>query len=271
MIASFVAELDKLIRRPATWALGAVWVAMAVVFGYVVPYSIYIANQEALQAYQLLPQQLAANMLAGFPMFGVAIALIVGALATGGEYGWGTLGPILVQRPVRLNVLSGKLLAVAAVLLGFVVAVFLFDAICSYAVAYAEEAAVNWPPVWDLTRAVGAGWFILAAGGALGTVLAIVFRGTTLAVGLGLVYVLVVEGLISGFAGQSETIADVAKALPGPNAASIVAALAPASSGTDTPGMVSVVGGGQATFVLAAYTIAFVVVAALLFYRRDVH
>ncbi len=244
---------------------------MAVFFGYVIPYSIYIGNQEALQAYQLLPHQLTANVLAGFPMFGVAIALIVGALATGGEFSWGTLGPILVQRPVRLNVLSGKLLAVAVVLLGFVAAVFLFDAVCSYAVAYAEDAAANWPPAWELTRAVGAGWFVLAAGGALGTMLATVLRGTTLTVGLGLVYVLVIEGLISGFAGQSDTIADVAKALPGPNAASIVAALAPATSGTDTPGMVMVVGGGQATFVLAAYTMAFVAIAALLFYRRDVH
>lgn len=271
MIASFIAELDKLIRRPATWALGAVWVAMAIVFGYVIPYSIYVSNQAPLQAYQLLPEQLSNNVLAGFPLFGVAIALIVGALATGGEFGWGTLGPILVQRPVRLNVLAGKLLAVVVVLLGFVVAVFFLDAVSSYVVTSIESAPVNWPSPWDLAQALGAGWFIFIAGGALGTVLATIFRDTTLAVGLGLVYVLVIEGLLSGFAGQSETIANVAKGLPGPNAASIVAALAPASTGTDTPGMVAVVGGGQATFVLAAYTIAFLLIAALLFYRRDVH
>lgn len=271
MIASFIAELDKLIRRPATWALGTVWVAMAVVFGYVIPYSIYVSNQEPLQAYQLLPGQLANNVLAGFPLFGVAIALIVGALATGGEFGWSTLGPILVQRPVRSNVLAGKLLAIAVVLLGFVIAVFFLDAVSSYVVTSIESAQVNWPSPWDLTQALGAGWFILLAGGALGTMLATLFRGTTLAVSLGLVYILVIEGFISGFAGQSETIADVAKALPGPNAASIVAALAPASVGTGTPGMVTVVGGGQATFVLAAYTIAFLMVATLLFYRRDVH
>jgi hypothetical protein len=45
----------------------------------------------------VLPGRLVPNTLGGFPMFAGAIALIVGALVAGSEYGWGTLKTIVVS------------------------------------------------------------------------------------------------------------------------------------------------------------------------------
>ena len=48
-------------------------------------------------------------------------SVIMGAMAAGSEYGWGTLKTVLSQRPGKLAMLSGKLLALALLLLVFVV------------------------------------------------------------------------------------------------------------------------------------------------------
>jgi len=37
MISSFVAEMDKLVRRPATWVLVGVWAIAAVAYVYIIP------------------------------------------------------------------------------------------------------------------------------------------------------------------------------------------------------------------------------------------
>jgi ABC-type transport system involved in multi-copper enzyme maturation permease subunit len=277
MFSSLVAELDKSLRRGAVWALGGLFAALSVMFNYAIPYFTYTSpssNVSAAQQRQLLasmlPEQMIGNQISGFPMFGGAIALILGALLVGSEYNWNTLKTLLTQHPGRLSVLSGKLVGLAAILCGFVLAVFAAGALSSYIVAEIEGAPVNWPSAGDLARALSAGWFILAVWAALGVALATLSRGTALAVGLGLVYVLVIENLVRGFGGLSELIATISKALPGSNAASLAAAAAPSSAGTDTPGMVAVVGGTQAALVLAAYATGFVLLSALLLLRRDV-
>jgi hypothetical protein len=55
--------------------------------------------------------------------------------------------------------------------------------------------------------------------------------------------------------------------LPGVNAGSLVSAL---GGGSDTPGVNTTVDGTQATLVLAAYALTFVMIAGLALYRRDV-
>jgi ABC-2 type transport system permease protein len=41
MIASFLAELLKLARRPAVWPIVGVWMTLSLVFGYIFPYFSY--------------------------------------------------------------------------------------------------------------------------------------------------------------------------------------------------------------------------------------
>ena len=71
----------------------------------------------------------------------------------------------------------------------------------------------------------GAGWLILAVWVALGALLATLLRDNALAIGLGLVYVLAVEGLIGFAARSSESVAALAKALPRSNGGSLAALL----------------------------------------------
>jgi hypothetical protein len=44
MIASLLAELLKLARRPATWLIVGVWMTLSLVFGYAFPYFSYRAG-----------------------------------------------------------------------------------------------------------------------------------------------------------------------------------------------------------------------------------
>ncbi|HLI50697.1 MAG TPA: hypothetical protein VKU87_02805, partial [Thermomicrobiaceae bacterium] len=128
----------------------------------------------------------------------------------------------------------------------------------------------NWPAALDILKAVGIGWFILTAWGALGVLLAILFRGTGLAIGLGLIYILVIQALINGFASASSIIAGIQKALPGPNAASFAAGIIPGLGKSDTPGIVNVAGVTQSGIVLGLYLIVFVLIGVTIFSRRDV-
>ena len=150
----------------------------------------------------MLPHRLADNLLGGFPFFGGVLALMVGVLAVGSDYGWDTLKTLLIQRPGRMRVFGAKVAAVAVTLVPFVVASFIAGAVASYLIAGAENAAVHWPSMLELVRGVTAGWFILATWAAFGVLLAVASRGTALAIGLGILYALVVEGLLSALASQ---------------------------------------------------------------------
>src|SRR5688572_15276154 len=120
------AELFKLARRPAVWVLLSAGLVLNQIFGYLVPYLSYLsgdsggvlegASQAGLLA-STLPDQLVGNTIGGFPVFAGALALVLGALMFGGEYGWGTVKTLFIQRPGRVVVLAGQLLALAIAVL----------------------------------------------------------------------------------------------------------------------------------------------------------
>jgi hypothetical protein len=99
-------------------------------------------------------------------------------------------------------------------------------------------------------------------------------RGTALAGGIGILYALVIEGLLSAPASQVGAVDRIVEFILRANAYSLVAKLGVATSEvSDTgPGSFSgpFVSGGQARFVLAAYPIAFILVSGWLLRRRDV-
>jgi ABC-2 type transport system permease protein len=282
MIASFQAELIKLRKRPATWVLLGVTLALTLLFGYLLPYSSWLTSDQNFQTQGLdpravlagtLPGELVPTSLGGFPVFAGALALILGALATGGEYGWGTLQTALTQRPARLAVYGGKLAALAVSALGIVLAVFALNAATAAVIALLESRPLDYPPLAELAQGIGSGWLILGMWCGLGAVLGFAFRGVALPVGLGVVWVLGVENLISAVAGSLLTsLQPLRDLLPGVNAGSLVWSLAPGggSSGEAPPGVVDAVAGGRATLSLALYVAAFVSVGALLVRRRDV-
>jgi ABC-2 type transport system permease protein len=281
MSGSYRAELLKLVRWPAMWILTAVLLVLSQVFGYLIPYVAYrsgggsgfAAGETPAQLLaDLLPGRLVPNTLGGFPLFAGAIALIIGALVAGSEYGWGTLKTILAQRPRRLSVLAGKLLSIETGILALVLAVFAASALWSWVIAATEGRPANWPSVLDLGRGIGAGWLVLGMWSLLGALLGILFRSTSLAVGLGLVWALAVENLVRGFAGLLGFLDAFQRGLPGVNAGSLVASLGAATLDQPggTPGVAAVVSGPRALVVLVAYVVALTLVAGVALQRQDV-
>ena len=268
------AELLLLGKRTSTWILLGIWAALALTFAYVVPYIQYTNNPSRSPLSDLLPESLVGTLMAGFPFFGGVLALMLGVLTLGSEYGWGTLKTLFTQGPGRLKVFGAKLIAVAAALGLFVLVAYALGAVSSWAIAAAEGADASWPSAWLLVRGLAGGWLIFAAWAALGMLLAVVTRGTALATGIGILYAFVVEGLLSVLAGEISVLDRLVEFFVRANGYSLVSALGVSADevSDNGPGSFSgpFVAGGQATLVLAVYTAAFVLVAAWLLRRRDV-
>lgn len=275
-MGSIAAQVLVLSKRTSTWILIGIWVVLGMMFSHLLPYLTYRGaggpGQASLEA--LLPEGLAENLLAGFPFFGGVFALMLGVLAIGSDYGWDTLKTLLTQRSGRLRLLCAKLVGLATWLVPFVLALFIAGAGASYAIAAAEHAAVDWPSIWDLGRAVATGWFILATWAAFGVLLAVLSRGTALAIGLGILYTFVIEGLFSALAGEVSWLGPIVEYLLRANAYSLTVALGVPSEALADNGPGGFFGpfvdGGQAVVVLSAYMATFLFLSAIVFRRRDV-
>jgi ABC-2 type transport system permease protein len=274
-MTSIAAEVLVVRKRSSTWILLGIWSVLAVLFAYVIPYVEYSNGESGTALARLLPQNLAGNLLGGFPFFGGVFALMLGVLALGSEYGWGTLKTVFIQRPGRLHVFGAKLLALAAALVPFAVSVFVLGAGASYVIAVREGAEIAWPSAWLLVRALAAGWLILAVWAAFGIFLAAVSRGTALAIGIGILYALVIEGLISAFASAVSWLEPVTEFFLRANAYSLVKGLGLSvdDAAANGPGSFSgpYVDGAQALLVLVLYAAAFLALSGFLLRRRDVH
>lgn len=276
-MGSIAAQFLILRKRTSTWILMGIWVLLGMMFSYLLPYLTYRGGadgprQASLSA--LLPESLTETLLGGFPFFGGVFALMLGVLALGSDYGWDTIKTLLTQRSGRVRLLLAKVAAIAAWLVPFVLALFIFGAAASYGIALAEDAAVDWPSAWELVRASAAGWFVLATWAALGVLLAVLSRGTALAIGLGILYTFVIEGLFSALAGEVSWLDPVVDFLLRANAYSLVVALGVPIEGLADNGPGGFFGpfadGGQAILVLSAYLTGFLVLSTINFRRRDV-
>jgi ABC-type transport system involved in multi-copper enzyme maturation permease subunit len=274
------AELFKLRKRPAVWVLLGVAVLITQLFAYVFPYVSYRSGDTGgfdgdLPRGQLLastlPDQLVINSIGGFPVFAGALALVLGALMFGGEYGWGTVKTMLTQRPGRFSVLGGQLVALGIALFAGVVVMFTVSAAGSAGIALAEDRPMDWPSAVDLVAGVGAGWLVLAVWASLGAVLAVGLRGVALPIGLGVVWVLGIENLVSAVAGSVLTaLQPLRDVLPGVNAGSLVAQVMPGGLVDPPPGVEATVSGSRALVTLACYVVVCAAAAAWTARRRDV-
>jgi ABC-2 type transport system permease protein len=266
------AEWLKLVRRPAIWTLLAVALALSLIFNYVVPYAGYAGGTSGPTANRglaaMLPEQFIGNAIGGLPVFLGALMLILGVLTVGSEYAWGTWKSVYTQDPSRVRVYVAKLIVALLAALAGVLTVFAAGAAASALIASGEAAPLDWPSLADILVGIGAGWLIAAMWTVFGALLAIALRGVALPVGLGLVWLLAVQNLLSLIAAPLlDWVAQLQKGLPGPNAGSLVAAL---GGTTSTPGVEAVVGGGQAALVLLAYLVVFAAVGGAVIRRRDI-
>jgi ABC-2 type transport system permease protein len=278
MIASLRAELLRLGKWPVTWVITGVWLTLNVFFGYLLDYLSYrdaVGGGDQRVADALLSQlslaQVPSTMVTGLPMFGSALLLILAALSTGSGYGWSTWRTVFTQGPGRLSALGGTMLALAAVLVVYIVLTLLVDLAASSIVMTAADQALTWPGPGALAEGLGGALLIGATWVAAGALIGILARSPGLSVGLGLVWVLVVENLLRGVAsllGPLEAVTDV---LPGTAAGSLAGALGAAADpeAGGAPGVLTVLTGAASIGLLAVYLAAFLVSAALLVSRRD--
>jgi ABC-type transport system involved in multi-copper enzyme maturation permease subunit len=272
------AEWLKLHKRPAIRSIMVTWLALVLLLGYLLPYLVFKNPPPGrvgarLASAALLPSLLPSNLVHWFvptlSSLGGTLILILAALVGGSEFGWSTLTTILTQRPGRLSVFTGKLLATAVLLVLFVVLGYVVAAIGSLIVALLQHATVTWPPAADLARSAGAMLLIFGAWTAFGLGLAVLFRGTALAIGLGLAYALVIDRLVAAFSSISDIVKTVSQGLLGTNASALVDPFRASAIGEGT-GAGAIAGPGQAAIVLSAYIVVFVVLAGILLQRRDV-
>ncbi len=190
----------------------------------------------------------------------VTLVLFAGNLA--GEYSNGTLKALLSRQPHRLRLLSGKLAALFSFsILGIVLAAL---AEMGTAGLIASSRHFDTSAWWTgsnlyVTAAI-VGRLIVgnAVWAALGAVLAILFRSGPAAIGIGIGYVIVGEGLLS------LAIPDVVRYLPG----QVIAAFE--SHGVASNNLPNPITYGAAAGFMALYLVVFLGTAGIVFWRRDV-
>lgn len=273
MIRDVHAELLVLRKRAATWILLAIWTLLGIFFAYVIPYA--LDPEDATGGVgQFLPGALTGTLLAGFPFFGGVFALMLGVFAFGSEYGWGTLKTLFTQGPSRGRVFAAKLAALGVVLVPFVLTLFTAGAVASVVIARIEDAPIAFPTLWLLLRSLAAGWLILAVWGSLGVLLGVVTGGTSLAIGIGILYALVIEGLLSALTDSVGVLEPLSQLFLRANGYSIAKALGASAEtiGSSGPGSFSgpFVASGQGVGALVAFMVLFAACAGVLLQRRDV-
>ncbi|SRR5579875_556283 len=276
LLNAIQAEWLKTRKRPAVWVLVGILVGVEVMIGYALPWAVLshpppgarfgpgVSPAQLKQA--LYPSHFAGDALTGGGLAG-PIALILGVLMVGSEYGWGTLKTALTQRPGRLHNLAAKVVVLYVTLGIYVVAVFMAAAGSSTVLALVDGITIHWPGASEVARAALTAVFIDGWWGLFGMAMAYVFRQSALALGLGLAYSFIIEGLVFNVLGAlgSTVVRNVERFFPGQNAQALAASFA--SGPGATPATINAT---EATLVLCLYCVAAVTISALLFRLRDV-
>lgn len=277
MTGAVSAELFKLRRRPATWVVLAILTLFVLVFGYLLLWVLATTSPEEafnggppptelLEA--LRPANLTAYAASSLTGIGGALALVLGALVAGSEYSWGTVRTIAVVGPRRPTIALAKIVAVTVSTAAFVVVGFAAAA-SGAAIVAAAEGSSGWPGGWELVRAAAASWLVLTAWGQLGLGLGFLTRNTGVAVGSGLVYLLVVENVATLLPDTVEAVGTVRRALLGVNANALVGTFGEVAVEVGPGAAAAPIGPLQASAVVAAYLAAFAVVSVVTFGWRE--
>ena len=236
------------------WVLCGSWLVLNLTFGYVFTYLSYRSEDgsgfagggsESVLLAQMMPYQAPVTLVQGMPMFGGALLMILGAMTVGNGYGWGTWKTVFTAGPSRITALGGHAAGVASVVAGLDGRHTRSRPRRVVLVAAVEHQPASWPTVTALAQGYGSALLIGGMWTAAGVLLGTLARGPALAVGLGLVWSLVVENLLRGvavFLGPLQVISDV---LPGTAAGSLAGAIgaAPPSDPNGTPGVNTILGG----------------------------
>ena len=280
LINSTRAELLRLRKWPAVWVTVGAWAGLSLMFGYLFNYVAYktgdnsFSNEGVTQAQllsELVPTAIPDVLVQGMPMFGGALAMVLGAIVAGNGYGWGTWKTLFTQGPSRTSSVAGSIIALSVVVVGVVVMTLVLLTGVSVLITATESQPMDLPSATAVLESAGGGLLVLEMWALMGYAVGTLARGPALAVGLGLVWLLVVENLLRGVGellGPVETLTHV---LPGTAGGSLVGALIDVGSNPDpAPGVVDVISGDQALLTVLVYAVVLPVAVVLMMRRRDV-
>ena len=285
VLAALNGELLKLRKRWSVWICIGILIVILLAFGYLIQYFVFTFTSPATSgpnapppgslSYKVLKQSLyplhfVQNTIQGGTQLGGVLAMIIGVLSQGSEYGWGTLKTVFTQRPRRLEWLSAKLIAVVLTMLLMSLLLLGVAALTSLALALVDGADRTWPSAATIGKGILATWLIYCFWALFGFGLATLFRQSALAIGLGLAYALVIEALIFGLLGAfvGDPVRRIQQWFPLANAGYLADSFGQAlrERGQAPP----YADATHAVIMLLLYTAAFVVMSAVLLKRRDV-
>jgi ABC-2 type transport system permease protein len=278
MIGSFRAEWRKLRQRPAVLVLLALLVLGVVVTLYLVP---YFRDAQAgftdsrsgvpgsILKLGLYPPQFIHVAVQIMIPDGMLLALLVGTLGLGSEYGWGTLKTVLVQRSGRVRGTLGRMSATAGVLLILVLVSYGTAAAASVVAAVADGKGISWPAVQTVAEVLGASWLVLMCYALTGMLLAAILRNAALAIGIGIFYMVIFESaFLDLFRPLWRSGIDALETIvPGVNSAALLTSFGPPPGETfPTP----VVDATHGAILLVMWIVGLATLTTALLWRRDV-
>ncbi|MEV5838215.1 ABC transporter permease [Nocardia sp. NPDC052112] len=277
LMASTKAELLRLRKWPAFWIILGTWILLNLTFAYLFNYLAYSSGDMKTMSngvpkdvllQQMLPAAVPEVFTQGMAMFGGALMLILGALTIGSGYGWGTWKTVLTQGPSRTNAVGGVLIGLALTVVGLVCVAFVVDIAVASIIATIQAQSLALPGLGQAVNGIITGTAILGMWTLAGALIGAIARGPALAVGLGLVWVLVVENLLRGVAAIFSPIKVLADHLPGTAAGSLAGAMRTVA-GPSTPGVLDILSRTQSLIALVAYVALFAAATIRLVQRRD--
>nr|WP_281880702.1 ABC transporter permease [Nocardia sputorum] len=277
LVASTKAEMLRLRKWPAFWIVLGTWILLNLTFAYLFNYLAYTSGEssrmsnglprEALLR-QMLPAAVPEVFTQGMAMFGGALMLILGALTVGSGYGWGTWKTVFTQGPSRVRAVAAVVVSLAAVVVALVCTAFVTDIAVAALIAASQSQPLDLPALDRSLLGILTGVLILGMWTLAGALIGAIARGPASAVGLGLVWVLVVENLLRGVAGIFAPIEVITDHLPGTAAGSLAGAMRTVD-GPATPGVLHVLGRTESLVVLVAYLVLFAGGTIWLLRERD--
>lgn len=277
VVACTRAEFARLRKWPAFWIVLGTWIALNLVFAYLFNYLAYTSGSSSRMSngqprevllQLMLPAAVPEVFTQGMAMFGGALMLVLGALVVGSGYGWGSWKTVFTQGPSRRAVVGGTVVSLMSVVVGLVGAAFVVDTGVAAMIGAAEHRTPTLPTAAHTLLGLATGVVILGMWTLAGALIAAIARGPALAVGLGLVWVLVVENLLRGVAPIFSPVRALTDHLPGTAAGSAAGAMRTVG-GTATPGVLDILSRPASFVVLAVYITVFACGTVALMVRRD--
>lgn len=277
VVACTRAEFARLRKWPAFWIVLGTWIALNLVFAYLFNYLAYTSGGSSRMSngqprevllQLMLPAAVPEVFTQGMAMFGGALMLVLGALVVGSGYGWGSWKTVFTQGPSRRAVVGGTVVSLMSVVVGLVGAAFVVDTGVAAMIGAAEHRTPTLPTAAHTLLGLATGVVILGMWTLAGALIAAIARGPALAVGLGLVWVLVVENLLRGVASIFSPVRALTDHLPGTAAGSAAGAMRTVG-GTATPGVLDILSRPASFVVLAVYIAVFACGTVALMVRRD--